>query len=100
MLPSARPQNPARERASSMPFTGTSLPPAGELTLSVMNFETGRRPAPDTASRAMQGRAYTPFGLWSHEQAGRIIGCHVRAVIDRADRNGISCQPHVHSGTI
>src|SRR5580692_10331991 len=49
MLPSARPQSPALERASALPSTGVSLP-AGALTIPVMNFETGSGPAPDARS--------------------------------------------------
>ena len=58
--------------------TGTSLP-TGALTLSVMKFETGPRPAPDAASERMQGRAYTPSAAWSHgHQRSSLEFCHNR----------------------
>jgi hypothetical protein len=52
-----------------------------------MNSETGLSPAPDAASRTMQGRAYTPFVSWSHEQLGQNIRVGAGAAGKSPDNN-------------
>src|SRR5215471_11653418 len=68
MLPTARPQSPARVRVGWLPFAGISLPGAEALRLFAMDYERDALvPAPDMPSApGGQPRAYTPIAPGCH----------------------------------
>src|SRR5579884_3078710 len=82
MLPSTKPQKPARERASLLPSTGASLP-GGALTLSVMEIEQDFALLLILHRGRMQRSAYTPSDAASHRPCRR--ACSVRAGTQRIE---------------